>query len=74
MHHTFSSVPPRLRAAALIAIPQWHNGRSLGYEPWLVGFQESWLPEQYIHLDNLMQCVTSCVTHSLQRSSALPCA
>lgn len=34
---------------------KWHNGRSLGYEPWHVGFQESWHPEQYIHLDNLMQ-------------------
>jgi hypothetical protein len=32
-----------------------HNGRSLGYEPWHVGFEESWQPEQYIHLDNLMQ-------------------
>ncbi|WIA12915.1 hypothetical protein OEZ85_006532 [Tetradesmus obliquus] len=34
---------------------KWHNGRSLGYEPWHVGFEESWQPEQYIHLDNLMQ-------------------
>ncbi|WIA37621.1 hypothetical protein OEZ86_014523 [Tetradesmus obliquus] len=23
---------------------KWHNGRTLGYEPWNVGFSESWLP------------------------------
>lgn len=23
---------------------KWHNGRTLGYEPWNVGFNESWLP------------------------------
>ncbi|WIA17445.1 hypothetical protein OEZ85_014292 [Tetradesmus obliquus] len=23
---------------------KWHNGRTLGYEPWTVGFQDSWFP------------------------------
>jgi hypothetical protein len=32
-----------------------HNGRALGYEPWHRGFNESWLPSDYIHLDNLMR-------------------
>jgi hypothetical protein len=35
--------------------PQWHNGRTLGYEPWFVGFNESWFPELYINVDNLMR-------------------
>lgn len=39
---------------------KWHNGRTLGYEPWSVGFQDSWLPSSHVHLDNLM------------RSAALP--
>ncbi|WIA28866.1 hypothetical protein OEZ86_011391 [Tetradesmus obliquus] len=34
---------------------KWHNGRTLGYEPWLVGFQDSWLPSSHVHLDNLMR-------------------
>ncbi|KAF8072774.1 MAP1D [Scenedesmus sp. PABB004] len=34
---------------------KWHNGRTLGYEPWEVGFQESWLPSSHVHLDNLMR-------------------
>ncbi|KAF6235444.1 alkaline-phosphatase-like protein [Scenedesmus sp. NREL 46B-D3] len=34
---------------------KWHNGRALGYEPWWRGFNESWLPTDYIHLDNLMR-------------------
>jgi hypothetical protein len=34
-----------------------HNGQALGYEPWWRGFNESWLPTDYIHLDNLMRCV-----------------
>uniref|UniRef100_A0A383VC43 Sulfatase N-terminal domain-containing protein n=1 Tax=Tetradesmus obliquus TaxID=3088 RepID=A0A383VC43_TETOB len=34
---------------------KWHNGRALGYEPWSRGFNESWLPSDYIHLDNLMR-------------------
>jgi hypothetical protein len=38
------------------SIAQWHNGRTLGYEPWTVGFQESWLPTSHVHLDNLMRC------------------
>jgi hypothetical protein len=36
---------------------KWHNGRTLGYEPWQMGFQESWFPELYINLDNLMRSV-----------------
>lgn len=36
---------------------KWHNGRTLGYEPWEMGFQESWLPTSHVHLDNLMRCV-----------------
>jgi hypothetical protein len=32
-----------------------HNGQALGYEPWWRGFNESWLPTDYIHLDNLMR-------------------
>ena len=39
---------------------KWHNGRTLGYEPWEMGFQESWLPTSHVHLDNLMRC-GSCV-------------
>jgi hypothetical protein len=35
---------------------KWHNGRTLGYEPWEMGFQESWLPTSHVHLDNLMRC------------------
>jgi arylsulfatase A-like enzyme len=34
---------------------KWHNGRTLGYEPWAMGFQESWLPTSHVHLDNLMR-------------------
>lgn len=34
---------------------KWHNGRTLGYEPWSMGFQESWFPDLYINLDNLMR-------------------
>jgi arylsulfatase A-like enzyme len=34
---------------------KWHNGAALGYEPWWRGFNESWLPTDYIHLDNLMR-------------------
>lgn len=34
---------------------KWHNGRTLGYEPWEMGFQESWLPTSHVHLDNLMR-------------------
>ncbi|WIA14790.1 hypothetical protein OEZ85_003274 [Tetradesmus obliquus] len=32
-----------------------HNGRASGYEPWSRGFNESWLPSEYVHLDNLMR-------------------
>jgi arylsulfatase A-like enzyme len=34
---------------------KWHNGRTLGYEPWEMGFHESWLPTSHVHLDNLMR-------------------
>ncbi|KAF6259251.1 alkaline-phosphatase-like protein [Scenedesmus sp. NREL 46B-D3] len=34
---------------------KWHNGRTLGYEPWNQGFQDSWLPSSHVHLDNLMR-------------------
>ncbi|KAF6262205.1 alkaline-phosphatase-like protein [Scenedesmus sp. NREL 46B-D3] len=34
---------------------KWHNGRTQGYEPWHRGFNESWLPSDYINLDNLMR-------------------
>ncbi|KAI8466606.1 MAG: alkaline-phosphatase-like protein [Monoraphidium minutum] len=34
---------------------KWHNGRTLGYEPWQFGFEDSWFPELYINLDNLMR-------------------
>lgn len=34
---------------------KWHNGRTLGYEPWTLGFQDSWLPTAHVHLDNLMR-------------------
>ena len=45
---------------------KWHNGRTLGYEPWEMGFQESWLPTSHVHLDNLMRWVSgapSCCCH-----------
>ncbi|KAF6257012.1 alkaline-phosphatase-like protein [Scenedesmus sp. NREL 46B-D3] len=32
-----------------------HNGHAQGYEPWNRGFNESWLPDDYVHLDNLMR-------------------
>ena len=32
-----------------------HNGRTLGYEPWHMGFQDSWFPDLYINLDNMMR-------------------
>jgi uncharacterized sulfatase len=35
---------------------KWHNGRTLGYEPWHFGFEDSWFPELYINLDNMMRC------------------
>lgn len=38
---------------------KWHNGRTLGYEPWFMGFQESWFPDLYIQLDNLMRYSSS---------------
>ena len=31
---------------------KWHNGRTLGYEPWNLGFEESWLPTAHLHMDN----------------------
>lgn len=34
---------------------KWHNGRTLGYEPWEMGFEDSWLPSSHVHLDNLMR-------------------
>ncbi|WIA16297.1 hypothetical protein OEZ85_012998 [Tetradesmus obliquus] len=34
---------------------KWHNGRTLGYEPWHFGFEDSWFPELYINLDNMMR-------------------
>jgi arylsulfatase A-like enzyme len=37
---------------------KWHNGRTLGYEPWHFGFEDSWFPELYINLDNMMRFVT----------------
>jgi arylsulfatase A-like enzyme len=32
---------------------KWHNGRTLGYEPWNQGFEESWMPQPHLHLDNV---------------------
>ena len=32
---------------------KWHNGRTLGYEPWHQGFDESWMPQPHLHLDNV---------------------
>jgi arylsulfatase A-like enzyme len=34
---------------------KWHNGFALGYEPWNVGFDESWLPAAHVHMDNMMR-------------------
>ncbi|WIA18401.1 hypothetical protein OEZ85_009862 [Tetradesmus obliquus] len=34
---------------------KWHNGRAQGYEPWNRGFNDSWLPDDYVHVDNLMR-------------------
>ena len=34
---------------------KWHNGRTLGYEPWNTGFDVSWLPAAHLHMDNVMR-------------------
>uniref|UniRef100_A0A383WE69 Sulfatase N-terminal domain-containing protein n=1 Tax=Tetradesmus obliquus TaxID=3088 RepID=A0A383WE69_TETOB len=36
---------------------KWHNGRTLGYEPWTVGFQDSWFPSSEFE-DALMRSRT----------------
>lgn len=29
--------------------------QSLGYEPWFVGFEDSWLPSAHVHKNNMMR-------------------
>lgn len=29
---------------------KWHNGQTLGYEPWNIGFEYSILPQAHIHM------------------------
>jgi hypothetical protein len=47
--------PVPLPLTHVVACLRRHNGRTLGYEPWLLGFQDSWLPSSHVHLDNLMR-------------------
>jgi hypothetical protein len=42
-----------------------HNGKAQGYEPWNRGFNESWLPDDYVHVDNLMRCVDTFIISQL---------
>eukprot|EP00775_Hariotina_reticulata_P005460 gene5460-5694_t len=37
-----------------VQLGKWHNGRTAGYQPQDVGFEESFMPTPYIYLDNLM--------------------
>ena len=34
---------------------KWHNGRTQGYEPWNMGFEDSWLPQAHLHMDNIFR-------------------